>query len=83
MNLHSPSKSKTNSRPYINSLLYFDMFVFYDWLFPQYFAKNVANVISVLILGSVFSDCVVFSGHVYGDTIFSFSVYFVHRAGAN
>ena len=62
MNLHSPSKSNTNSRPYINSLLYFDMFVFYDWLFPQYFAKNVANVIFLLILGSVFSDCVVFSG---------------------
>jgi len=35
------------------------MFVFYDWPFPHmYFAKNVA--FSSLILGSVFSDCVVF-----------------------
>ena len=39
------------------------MFVFYDWPFPHvYFAKNVANIIFDLILGSVFSDC--------GDIIF-------------
>jgi len=39
------------------------MFVFHDWPFPHvYFAKNVANIISLLILGSVFSDCVVFNG---------------------
>ena len=38
--------------------------VFFDWSFLHvYFAKNVANVISLLILGSVFSDFVVF----YGD----------------
>jgi len=30
----------------------------------MYFAKNIANIISLLILGSVFSDCVVF----YGDS---------------
>ena len=42
------------------------MFVFYDWPFLHvYFAKNVANIFSLLILGSVFSDCVVF----YGDDI--------------
>jgi len=35
------------------------MFVFYNWPFPHvYFAKNVAYF--RLILGSVFSDCVVF-----------------------
>jgi len=39
------------------------MFVFYDWPFPHmYFAKNVANIVGK-ILGSVFSNCVVF----YGD----------------
>ena len=39
------------------------MFVFYNWPFPHmYFAKNVANIIGK-ILGSVFSNCVVF----YGD----------------
>jgi len=39
------------------------MFVFYDWPFPHTctLTKNVP--ISLLILGSVFSDCVVF----YGD----------------
>ena len=41
------------------------MFVFYDWPFDVsthvYFAKNVAYFL--LILGSFFSDCVVF----YGD----------------
>ena len=37
------------------------MFVFYVWPFPHvYFAKNVAYF---LIIGSVFSDCVIF----YGD----------------
>jgi len=40
------------------------MFVFYNWPFPHvYFAKNVAYF--PLILGSVFSDYVVF----YGDII--------------
>ena len=35
--------------------------------FPHvYFAKNVANIIFPLILGSAFSDCVVF----YGDKSF-------------
>ena len=39
------------------------MFVFHDSPFPHvYFAKNVDNIISLLILGSVFSDCVVFNG---------------------
>jgi len=43
------------------------MFVFYDWPFPRvYFGKNKVNTISVLILGSVFSDCVV----LYRDIIF-------------
>ena len=42
------------------------MFVFYDWPFPRvYFGKNKVNTISVLILGSVFSDCVV----LYRDII--------------
>jgi len=41
------------------------MFVFYDWPFPRvYFANKAANIIFVLILGSVFRDSVVF----YGDT---------------
>jgi len=40
------------------------MFVFYDWPSPHvYFAKNIANIVSLLILGLDFSDCVVF----YGD----------------
>ena len=40
------------------------MFVFYDWLFAHvYFAKTAAYFL--LILGSVFSDCVVF----YGDPL--------------
>ena len=30
----------------------------------MYFAKSIANIISLLILGSVFSNCVVF----YGDS---------------
>ena len=52
-------------KQYINSWLHFDMFVFYDWPFPRvYFANNAANIIFFLILGSVFSDSVVF----YGDT---------------
>ena len=42
------------------------MLVFCDWPFSNvYFAKNVAAICLFLILGSVFSDCVVF----YGDTI--------------
>ena len=50
--------------------VHFDMFVFYDWPFPHmYFVENIANNISLLILGSVFSDCVVF----FGDIIFILS----------
>jgi len=42
------------------------MSIFYNWPFPQvYFAKNVASIIFLLILGLVFSDCVIF----YGDII--------------
>jgi len=37
------------------------MFVFYEWPFP--FANNVANIVFfLLILGSVFSNCVDFLG---------------------
>jgi len=37
------------------------MFVFYDWPSPHvYFAKNIANIVSLLIFGLDFSDCVVF-----------------------
>ena len=39
------------------------MFVFYDWPFPHMFTAQRMQPISLLILGSVFSDCVVF----YGD----------------
>jgi len=35
------------------------MFVFYVYV---YFAKNVANIVSLLILGSIFSDCDVVGG---------------------
>ena len=56
---------KHKNKQYTNSWLYFDMFVFYHWLFPHvYFAKNVAYF--PLILDSVYSDCVVF----YGDLVF-------------
>jgi len=42
------------------------MFVFYDWPFPHvYFAKSVANIISLLNLASVFRDYVVFYGEGY------------------
>ena len=42
------------------------MFVFYNWPFPQvYFAKKVGILFSLSILGSVFSDCIIF----YGDTL--------------
>ena len=40
------------------------MFVFYDWPFPHMFTAQRMQPIFLLILGSVFSDCVVF----YGDT---------------
>jgi len=44
------------------------MFVVYDWPFPHvYFAKNVANIFSLVIVGSVFSD--VFCGD-YGTRKF-------------
>jgi len=47
------------------------MFVFYDWPFPDvYFAKHVANIFSLLILGSVFSDYVV----SYGDILLNLAV---------
>ena len=39
------------------------MFVFYDWPFPHMCTTQRMQPISLLILGSVFSDCVVF----YGD----------------
>ena len=42
------------------------MFVFYDWPFPHVYLAKKMQPISLLILGSVFSDCVIF----YGDTIF-------------
>jgi len=45
-----------------------DMFVFYNWPFPHVqFAKNAAYIIglSLLILGSFFSDCMAF----YGDLL--------------
>ena len=55
-------KHKINSIQ--NSWLYFNMFLFYDWPFPHvYFAKNVAYF--PLILGSVFSDSLVFYGDYY------------------
>jgi len=39
------------------------MFVFYEWPFP--FANNVANIVFfLLILGSVFSNCVGFFGGI-------------------
>jgi len=44
------------------------MFVFYDWPFSHVLSNNVAYF-PILILGSVFSDCVVF----YGDIIFILS----------
>jgi len=58
MNLRSPSNQIQN-KYYTHCWLYFDMFVLLDLPFPHvYFAKNAAY--SLLILGSVFSDCVVF-----------------------
>ena len=43
------------------------MFVFYDWPFPQMctLQRMQPTLHSLLILGSVFSDCVVF----YGDSL--------------
>jgi len=46
-------------------MLYFDMFVFYDWPFPHMCTLQRMQPISRLILDSVFSDCVVF----YGDPV--------------
>jgi len=44
------------------------MFVFYDWPFPHMcrLLCKECSLFAFLILGSVFSDCVVF----YGDTIY-------------
>ena len=39
------------------------MFVFYDWPFPHMRTLQRMQPISLLILGSVFSDCVVFYGN--------------------
>ena len=36
------------------------MFVFYDWPFPHKCSLQIMEHISLLILGLVFSDCVVF-----------------------
>ena len=38
------------------------MFVFYDWSFPHMCTLHRMYPIFLLILGSVFSDCVVFCG---------------------
>ena len=54
----------------MNFWLRFDVFIFYDWPFLQtYLAKNVANSFSLLIVGSVFSDCVVFYWDMLGPII--------------
>jgi len=45
------------------------MFVFYDWPFPNMCTLQRMQHIFLLILGSVFSDCVDF----YGDIIFVFT----------
>jgi len=55
-------KQKKN-KWYTNSWLYFDMFVFYDWPFPHMRTLQRMQPISLLILGSVFSDRVVFYGN--------------------
>jgi len=62
MNFHSPFKlNKINSTQILGFI-----FVFYDWPFPHmYFAKTVA----LLILGSVFSDCVIFYGDCYKGVV--------------
>jgi len=43
------------------------MFVFYDWPFPHIctLRRMQPTVYSLLILGSVFSDCVVFYGDMF------------------
>ena len=63
MNLHSPSKSNTIVHKFLVSFCYVCL---YDWLFPHmYFAMNVtSNIFSLLIVGSVFSDCIL----NFGDT---------------
>ena len=43
------------------------MFVFYDWPFPHMCTFQRMQPISLLILGSVFSDCVVFYGDITMD----------------
>jgi len=86
MNLHSPSKSNTkiNSTQILGFILI--MFVFCDWpfphmctlqrmppislLFPHMCTLQRMPPISLLILGSVFSDYVVF----YGDFLLSLTV---------
>jgi len=45
------------------------MFVFYDWPFPHMCALQRMQPISLLILGSVFSDCVVFYGVTHKSSI--------------
>jgi len=70
MNLHSPSKSNTkiNSTQILGFILI--MFVFCDWPFPHMCTLQRMPPISLLILGSVFSDYVVF----YGDFLLSLTV---------
>jgi len=57
-------KHKINSSLHKFLALYFDMFLFCDWPFPYMCILQRMQHISILILGSVFSDCVVFYGDI-------------------
>ena len=59
MNLRSPSDQIQN-KYYTNCWLYFDMFVLLELPFPHMCTLQRMQPIPFLILGSVFSDCVVF-----------------------
>jgi len=61
--LYSLSNSNVNST-YVLGSIYFYMFLFYDWLFLHMCILQENLLFSGFILGSVFSDYVVF----YGDT---------------
>ena len=54
---------------YTNSCLYFDIFVFYDWPSPHYFAKNAAYIIFPFDSWLSFQRLCRF----YGDIIFVLS----------